>query len=449
MGERSHTLAGLGTITCHACILDPYCVDQGLFDLFVRGENARDAMVRLRKSAKYAHAPEHLIEDDINDHYRMFHYLLHYLQRPHFFLQSCPVPLDRSVRMSLLARYFQLDTRLCTDIYGRKPKDLRSRALADRYQVENVRLIYKQVIKEQGPAVDWGGGAAGVPQPTTSGTDHAVLEDAIMSHFKLPRALAQTYAALCFSIKWNLHIEKHRKLPAFRSWENLQIVTASVMRQFCSKRSTLTPGLEESLKSVKDLLRDAVLDAYVENIVSLLTPPGPRAPALPAKAAKVVRASIAGLAGFAANLGSKLSSLYSLCDTLNDEARILEDVQRHGAIALLEAALQSPLSDRPTKKGKVLTERAKHSWFAFLRIVLLVVQFLDSQGDTRLQAGTPVSAAGPLGSTPESTPAMSSLSPGDVASMHEAAIQRSLDEVSEAITVPASVPPLAPPHPQP
>ena len=386
-------MGGLGAITCHAAIMDPYSADMELFDCFVKGESSREAASRFKRIKYGLDTQDQLVEDDVNDHYRMFHYLIYYLQRPHFFIQSCPVPLAREVRMTLLARYFSLDTQVCSDLYGKKPKELRSRTLSDRYQVENVKLIYKQIIKEQ---------ASGMPddtplQPTSSSAENRPLEVLIIHHFKLPKVLAETYAVLCFSIRWNFSIEKFRKVPALRSWDNLQTVTATVMQQFCENHANISQPLEDALRHVKETLKDSVLDSYCENILLSLVPPGPRSAALPPKATKMVRSLVSSLISFAANLGNKLSSIFAVCESIIEESKLLEQHHRHGGIAFMEAAAGASLPDRPNKKGKVMTADVKGAWFKVLRTVLVVVGFMDSQGaqDVNLFGLNDPSAADP------------------------------------------------------
>ena len=423
----------LGPVTCQACVIDPYSADLELFDFFMKGETLDEVARRLQRSSRYPEGQDYsLIKDDIGDHYRCFNYLLHYLQRPQIFMKTCPVPLGRDVRAALLTRYYRIDHTVCMELYGKKPKDLRSKVVADRYQVENAKLVYKTIVKDivlerdrEHPSsrlgsIDFVRQHTGESLTSASthapyalahgvrhGDDEDTLEQLITHHFELPAHLARTYAVLCFSVKWNFNLEKVSKRSPERSgkrWDDLQNVTLAVMTHWADRGIHLNSGFEESLKTVKEMMKDTVLDAYCEKIVAVLAPSGPRAAPLPVKTQKIVRACIVQLLSFASGIGHKLSALFSICEAVSDDAcQGLDGLRRHGGVALLEAAVATPLMEKPTRKNKLLTDTAKTSWMQLLRVCHLVVQYLAGESGTPRAYSAGVVAHGPARGPPPST----------------------------------------------
>eukprot|EP01064_Diplonema_japonicum_P034116 TRINITY_DN6968_c0_g1_i1.p1 TRINITY_DN6968_c0_g1~~TRINITY_DN6968_c0_g1_i1.p1 ORF type:complete len:373 (+),score=44.37 TRINITY_DN6968_c0_g1_i1:47-1165(+) len=351
----------IGAITCQASIIDPHEVDMKLFDRFVTGETVDEVTKQLLRGQNEV---DHLVREHVNDSYRVFNYLLHYLQRPYLFIRSCPVPLQQDIRHKLITRYFYLDPAVARELYGKKIKELRVRNVRERYQVENVKLVYKQFMKER---------------DSNEGDVEEQLIAGLMTHFELPRDLATSYAVVCFSCKWALTINKPRSKTVQLSWSDLSKVTEEMLLSWCGGLSgcNIMPDFTTTLKLVKSVLKDTTLDGYCNEIIGRMSP----ASAVSQKTSKVVKTSIQHILSFGASLSTKLPSLFVICEQL------LEDTQNgmqgipSGSSALLQSMLLVDLhsekaSSPSTKKFKTIPSAASTHWKAYLQVLLSVSQHL-------------------------------------------------------------------------
>ena len=336
-------MSNLGQVTCQACVVDQYTVDDILFDKFLKGFTVERVV---------AHSAEQNIDvsrEDIHDHYRIFNYLLHYLHNPALFLRSCPVPLQPEVRVSMVTKFYQLDPRLCSDIYGKRVKDVRVKSSEHSIQIENVRLVYKQLVKE-------------------STDDTLNICDTARELFQLPSQLALTYSVLCFGCKWVISNEKLKK-PL--SWDHIQAITSEIMNHWTNGTINLSSSMVEDLKLYKHAVKDQTLDAYGNHLVQQLTAGGPRATQLPAKTQKTVRSALQQLLRLGSTLSGKLSSILVAVEHLLEGTQNLEGLPQ-GGLLILEGLCSISVTDRSGKRGREITAKMKSSWLQFIKVILVI-----------------------------------------------------------------------------
>eukprot|EP00756_Hemistasia_phaeocysticola_P049060 Hpha_TRINITY_DN2348_c0_g1::TRINITY_DN2348_c0_g1_i1::g.459::m.459 len=149
-----------GQITCQSVFQDPYTLREDLFEHFLAGTAVESvASMRMNNKSTLARAMlkvtlpmEHelrMLREDTTDHYRTFHYLLHYLQRPWFMMRCCPLPLPLDVRRRLVLKFFRLDNEVCRETFGMSSKRLKEYRpqQSQRFQVENLRNVFKYVTR--------------------------------------------------------------------------------------------------------------------------------------------------------------------------------------------------------------------------------------------------------------------------------------------------------------
>ncbi|KAJ9458904.1 hypothetical protein DIPPA_63778 [Diplonema papillatum] len=349
----------IGPVTCEVCMQDPYTADVALFEKFVKGQSVEDVAKAIRPESS-----EHektLVRDGIHDHFRVFNYLLHYLQRPHFFVRSCPLPIQPEVRVTLVARFYELEPLVCKEMYGKRVKDVRARHVGERFQIENVKHVYKQVIKE---ADSTDGDAAPTDQS---------LSGSIKNYFELPDRLVSTYAVICFACKWNLAIDKPRCKSAALSWEQLHDVTGRLMFELAQSTATLNVDLLQSLKLMKSCLKDSAFDAYFNDVSARVNGSGPRAAALPVKTQKAIKSSLTMLLHTGASLATKFSQIFFACEQLLEDAIEVPG----GGSGLLHAAIDATIPDRLSKRGKNITPDDRAHWTSFLNAVGVICSALS------------------------------------------------------------------------
>eukprot|EP01062_Namystynia_karyoxenos_P064305 TRINITY_DN57236_c0_g1_i1.p1 TRINITY_DN57236_c0_g1~~TRINITY_DN57236_c0_g1_i1.p1 ORF type:complete len:511 (+),score=151.00 TRINITY_DN57236_c0_g1_i1:91-1533(+) len=428
----------LGQVTCQTQVLDPCVLRDDLFDRFLYGisvDEVTGVRLQLAREARRRQgldldwpSPDlerRLLRDDTDDHYRTFHYLLHYLQQPHLFVRSCPLPLPLEVRRRLVLRFYQLDPDLCRDLYGmsaKKLKEYRARGHPQRLQVENVRNVCKQVTKAldhlhhhsgrgvddllvpmmqlPGPAVDALSphhmdpavqGYSGRFARRSSGNDEHRFDDIsrrsseahwsafhgpraaadatatayVQSTFQLSDDLAEAYAVLCFSSRWTIDTGRRKKGTWGWQWADLLHVTRIMMRDWTAAGALeLDQQLLESLKAVRSHLREtAVMDTYVELICTAL--PDGKTP----QRAKAVRAALQAMVDLANALGTRMwQALIVTRESVIDPLMHTSGCQ---PAAVLRAVCDVPLPERHAKRGcrSSLTPSQLRHWLKFVGVL--------------------------------------------------------------------------------
>ncbi|KAK9891719.1 hypothetical protein WA026_016515 [Henosepilachna vigintioctopunctata] len=186
-------------------------VDPEIYELWVEGQTARDAVATLndRGLGRETGASLELIASDVLDHYRTYALLEKLLINPNKLQEQLAFQIEPQTRQILIEKYYDFDDAVIRELLGKKLSSKHRKDLDEvaektgvplkscRRQFDNVKRIFKITEETPGP-----------------------LAQNIQNLFYLPEDLARKYACIVFIGYMRFETTK-RKLQylAFSSWK--------------------------------------------------------------------------------------------------------------------------------------------------------------------------------------------------------------------------------------